>query len=186
MNSKELVTSKQGNAVAALANQKGITKAVFQEALNRGVIASFLDNLKESNILTVPYSRSIADSLIAGKYDWTNDSITDEKFGDKLTGTKDVETKMYHFGIDISSENAIAKMNAEGFRPATMKELLAYGEKNPEEQRKYPVVALGSVAEVSLDRHVGVLDGYGSGRVAGLYSWGDGWSGYYRFLAVRI
>jgi hypothetical protein len=55
----------------------------------------------------------------------------------------------------------------------------------PEEQRKFPVVALGSVAEVRGERNVPDLYRRGAERDLNL-SWLDGdWIGSCRFLAVR-
>jgi hypothetical protein len=77
-------------------------------------------------------------------------------------------------------------MKKDGFRPATMKELLSYGEKNPEEQRKYPIIGLGSVAELRGSRRVGCfLDEDPSLRSASLRSFDFDWHGRCRFLAVR-
>lgn len=133
------------------------------------------------------YGRSIKDSVKAGKYDWVNDGITDKNFpqteNDKTDGEK--EMALFHFNRYISSEDAIAGMKAEGYRPATMRELLGFGEHNPELQREFPIVALGSVAELFGDRHVGCLDRDDAGRSADLYCFGSVWSGSYRFLAVR-
>ena len=137
--------------------------------------------------LVVNYDRSIEDSVKAGKYDDTNSSITDKNFPSSEIGEKEVEFGMFHFNkVMDSSEDVIAEMKKVGFRPATMKELFAYGEKNPEEQRKCPIIALGSVAGLSGGRHVGELYGSDGRRGAGLGYFDGGWRESFRFLAVRI
>ncbi|MEI6553201.1 MAG: hypothetical protein WCO09_01410, partial [bacterium] len=71
------------------------------------------------------------------------------------------------------------------WEPAKIENLLAYGAKNPEEQRKFPIVGLGSVGEVGGYRYVPCLRRYVSRRDLGLGCWDGGWRDYYRFLAVR-
>ena len=73
-----------------------------------------------------------------------------------------------------------------GLCPATLQELCAFGEKYPDIQREFPVVALGSVY-VSLYGRRGVpyLGSWGAGRGLGLFSRGDEWCPSDRFLAAR-
>ena len=57
--------------------------------------------------------------------------------------------------------------------------------KNPNEQRQYPIVGLGSFAEVLGSRYVPYLCGRGAGRGLDLL-WRDVvWYCHYRFLALR-
>ena len=65
-------------------------------------------------------------------------------------------------------------------------DLLDYGSRNPEEQRKYTIVGLGSVGGVDGGRrYVPYLDKVGSKRGLYLRGWGDVWHSSCRFLAVR-
>ena len=76
-------------------------------------------------------------------------------------------------------------MKETGYEPAKIEHLLAFGEEYSEEQRKFPVIGLGSVAGVGGDRGVPYLSRSGSERSLDL-SWFDGdWGGGCRFLAVR-
>lgn len=121
----------------------------------------------------------------AGKYDWVNENITDENFPvpeDFVLGT---DPKVFHFNRGISSEEAVKEMDKEGYRPAMIWDLLDYGAKNPEEQRKFPIVGLGSVGEVVGNRLVPGLGRRGSERRLGLGWWGYEWLARCRFLAVR-
>ncbi len=146
-------------------------------------VVSFLTSTTKQ---VVNYDRSIADSLMAGKYDWKNDNITDANFPSDEKGQRKVEFGVFHFNKTTESDDNVAKMKAEGFRPATMKELLAYGEKNPKEQRKYPIIALGLVARLDGRRPVGDLRGSSGGRDADLGYDGLEWRVCCRFLGVRI
>ena len=133
----------------------------------------------------VNYDRTIADSLKAGKYDWTNCNITDANFPSTEVGQKEVKFGLFHLNNAMKSGDVIAQLEQEGFRPVTLKELLVYGEKYPNVQRKFPIIALGSVAKLDGYRCVGYLDRSGSERCANLYCSGRGWDGFCRFLVVR-
>lgn len=121
----------------------------------------------------------------AGKYDWVNENITDENFPvpeDFVLGT---DPKVFHFNRNISSEEAVKEMDKEGYRPATTWDLLDYGAKNPEEQRKFPIVGLDSVGKVSGYLRVPCLDRVDSERDLSLSWWDGEWDSRCRFLAVR-
>jgi len=149
------------------------------------VVAKVITFLAATYKQVVNYDLSVKELLKAGKYDWQNEDITDKNFPSTEKGEKEVEFGMFHFKRGISSEDAIAEMKKAGYRPSTMKELLSFGKNNPDLQRKYPIIALGSVAELGGARHVGFLHGNGSGRDAGPDCFGSGWGDYCRFLAVR-
>jgi hypothetical protein len=188
--------------------QKGMNPERFNRLLGSGIFADVcdpsacLDNrdavrkelklgvtLPESITFSVDFGRSLEQMIAAGNYDWKNDNITAKKFPVVGNGVEQFEAKLFHFNCDTASQanvNAIkADDPANPWEPGRIEYLLSFGEKYPEEQRKYPIVALGSVAKVSGDRCVPDLDRYDTGR--GLYlSWWDfGWRGHDRFLAVR-
>ena len=135
----------------------------------------------------VDYSRSLKDSITAGSYNWVNDDITEEHFPAKPEeqGTKEQSFTLYHFGKDTESDWVIAQMDKDGKRPATIRELLAFGEKNPELQRQFPIIALKSLW-VNRNRHRRYSCLFGrSGRRSVLLHWyGYRWRGHCRFLAV--
>lgn len=87
--------------------------------------------------------------------------------------------------MPLYSEDAIAKLDKMGLRPGTVEELLAFGATFPDMQRKFPIVALGSSAELDGRRAVAYLFGGDSGRRLNLDCWGGAWVGRYRFLAFR-
>lgn len=135
----------------------------------------------------VNYSRSFKDAIAAGCYDLVNEDITEVNFppDNDEQGKKEVVFKLFHFDRYIESREVIQKIEDGRCRPATIRELLALGVFNPELQRQFPIIALGSV----------LTDCYGIRNVAELWShfnrrelrsvWFDGgWSDYCRFLAV--
>ena len=98
---------------------------------------------------------------------------------------REVAFEYVHMDRDASTDEVLAEMDRKGLRPALYEELLGFAEKYPDEQRKFPIVALGSEADVRGDRHVAFLWSGDDGRSLGLSWVGLGWYDRYRFLAVR-
>lgn len=136
--------------------------------------------------LTVDYDRSLADMVKAGHYDYANDYITADNFPIEGSGTVESESVLVHLDRSASTKEVEQEIAKRGLRSATIKELLAFGEKYPDVQREFPVVELGSVwVDGDGDRRVAYLWSRASDRDLGL-RWDEGdWYSFYRFLAVR-
>ena len=86
----------------------------------------------------------------------------------------------------MGSDEVLKKLEKLGLRPATLPELLAFGATYPNKQRKFPIVALGSVWRYWEGyRFVPYLWENGARRDLGLGWLERGWDAYYRFAAVR-
>lgn len=125
--------------------------------------------------------------LIAiGKYDLVNPNITDKNFLVPENFVLGTDPKIFHFNRSIKSEDVIKEMDKEGYCSAMIWDLLDYGAKNPEEQRDFPIVGLGSVGGViSGGRSVPYLYGGGSERSLLLSFWDGDWGEECCFLGVR-
>lgn len=135
----------------------------------------------------VDYSRGLNESIKAGCYDWTDGDINEVYFppSKEEKGQKEQSFSLYHFGKDIDSDWVIAQMEKDGKRPATLRELLAFGETNPELQRQFPIIALGFVWVGRRGGHsVAYLDSNSGDRFLSLRWCVLGWLGGCRFLAV--
>jgi hypothetical protein len=138
-------------------------------------------------IISVDYALKLIDAIAAAAFDWKNDDIVEKNFPNQAheTGEQKLMVKFYHFGKDMSSEDVVSAMDKDGFRPATLRELLVFAVKNPDEQRKYAIVGLGSVWSRGGNRLVPCLNLGGHERGLNLLWWSDGWGGFCQFLAVR-
>lgn len=184
--------------------QKGMNPERFNRLLSSGIFADICDPnaclddresvrkalklgvaLPESITLSVDYGRSLDQMIAAGNYEWKNNDITAKKFPVQGEGIEQFEAKIFHFDRTMSSEAVVEAIKAAGFEPGKIEHLLSFGEKYPEEQRKYPIIALGSVAEVDGGRIVPYLRVFGRERSLYLFWWDDDWGGRCRFLAVR-
>jgi len=136
--------------------------------------------------VTVDHGKSLADMIADGKYDWKNDDITAEHFPIQGKGQQEVEVILLHFNRAISSKEAIAEMDKAGYKPALIEHLLALGDGQPDLQRQFPIVALGSVWQSSGSNcDVPYLYGCGVNRSLNLRWFECEWSGVFRFAAVR-
>ena len=133
----------------------------------------------------VNYDLSVESLVANGKYDWKNENITNKNFPTTKKGEVSLNMELVHFNQTLTSEEVIADLKKRGFRPAELHELLSFGIQYPEEQRKYPIVALGSVWRWDVGRRVPYLDGDGGKRDLNLDYFDSLWVGYCRFLAVR-
>jgi hypothetical protein len=98
---------------------------------------------------------------------------------------REVAFEYVHMDRDASTDEVLAEMDRKGLRPALYEELLGFAEKYPDEQRKLPIVALGSEADVDGNRSVACLWDDGNGRYLNLDWIGSDWLDSDRFLAVR-
>ena len=138
--------------------------------------------------IVVDHKRSLSEMIKAGKYDRPNSDITADHFPikgkDKSKQEKNVV--LFHFDKTMSSEQVIVEMDKEGFLPAKIEDNLALGEIQPELQKQFPIVALGSIWRdaVALPR-VSCLYWDGTRRALHLCWFAYSWDPDSRFLAVR-
>jgi len=123
---------------------------------------------------------SLADAIKAGKYDYVGD-VDEGRFPSSDSDWGKKEIVLFRFNR-ISGAVAIAEMNKEGYRPATLRELLALGAKYYPLQWAYEIVALGSVwyerqekyrhmTKLYYVRDVGRCLGTGNFKCEYTYSW---------------
>lgn len=106
----------------------------------------------------VNHDLTVAKMITAGKYDFVVGDIP-RWFSKSGHGLVEVTFELVHLNLNIAFDEAVRELNKRDLRPADFTELLAFGAAFPEEQRKYPIVELGSAAWV-----------YGANSVVSLYS----------------
>jgi len=135
-------------------------------------------------LIVVNYGQPLNAMIVEGSYDWVNDDITAERFPIVGEGRVELKAHLIHFNRVIGSDDVEKELEKMGKRPGKIEELLAFGRTYPEMQRKFPILALGSVARIRGVRFVPYLSKDGSERELDL-DWRDsgGWDEYCRFLA---
>ncbi len=150
------------------------------------VLKEIRELLKLQSLPTISGVRenSLKELIAEGNYDYVNREITEKNFPEKEYVSDVNKYKLFYFNKYITSEEAIKEMG-EMYRPATLKELLTFGIANPELQREFPIIALGSVWVHRFGyRRVPCLDGSSDERRLRLSWYGGDWHGRCRFLGV--
>jgi len=126
-------------------------------------------------------------AIEAGKYDRVDNDITQANFP-QACKAGDVEVILVAIDRAMTGEEVVAELGKKGLRPATLAQLLSLGAAQPDLQRQFYIVALGSQwCKPVGHRGVPVIGRSGSGRFLGL-DWGgpiDWCRTSYRFPAVR-
>lgn len=168
---------------SAIAN--GWTKN--QKALKKVLREALLPNEK-SVVKTYPtdadYFKLAEEMVRSGWYDWANSNIFSQYFYGK-TGTA---VEIIHFNRLIGISEVLKELDRRGYRPAEPYELFAFGEKHPEIQGEFPIIALGPVWQLS---HGSIKGPYVCDHPVIMSHRSDlcwhesGWNETYRFAAVR-
>lgn len=136
--------------------------------------------------IVVDYDQSLKEMIKAGGYDYIDNDITAEHFPVEGEGEQKKTIILLHFNKIMTSDEVMAEMDKQGFRPAKIEDLLVLGKTEPELQRQFLIVALGSVwRDLHNGRHVSYLHWSGLGRYLNCHWFEDGWSASNRFVALR-
>lgn len=150
------------------------------------IFAEVSQKSKDVFLVLVDYCRSLEDMIAAGKYNDVNSDINAKHFPVAKHGKENVAVELVHFDRSIGSGDALLELDKMGFRPATLPELLAFGEKYPDVQLQFPIVALGSVWRgLRGPRRVASLWGDAGRRDLRLDWFENDWNAYCRFAVVR-
>jgi hypothetical protein len=144
-------------------------------------------NGERTAVFTVPvdHGQTLNEMIAAGRYDEVNDAVRTVSFPIKRRSRKLVEITLIQFERAYASWELITLMEARGYRPAFIEELLALGREQPDLQRRIPIVALGSGRIIQGRRRAVCLGGSESSRHVQLAVIYRKWSIYYRFAFIR-
>jgi len=104
--------------------------------------------LSQRYALSVNYERTVEDSIRAGSNSWEYYRVTSANFPSGESGSATLSVVLVKVDSAAVVDEVIVNQAHAGRRPATLKELLAFGETYPEIQRKLPVIALGSSSDL--------------------------------------
>ncbi|MCD4761672.1 hypothetical protein K8R32_01815 [bacterium] len=135
--------------------------------------------------VTVDYNRSLAEMIELGEYDWKHVEIIEKNFPVKGKGKSDINLVLVYFNKSIDSDDVFYELDEMELRPATLPELLSFGVKYPEKQGEFPIAALGSHWNISVENsYVVYLDKIVSKRCLKMNYLSGDWMKHYRFLAA--
>lgn len=136
--------------------------------------------------LTVDYDLALAEMIAAGGYDHANAFLTQARFPVRGSGDATAELELVCLERAASTREVEQALASAGSRDGRIAELLALGAAQPDLQRSFPIVALGSSASYPASyRRIPFL--WGSPHVRHLdLRWDEhAWGPNIRFLTVR-
>lgn len=108
------------------------------------ILNSIAGSKYTSFALTVDYDLTIEELIKRGKYHFVN-SISSQYFPSERKGTKDTRIFLFRFKCPMKPEEVLTVLDERCFRAAETKELISFGNENPDMECNPPIVALGSV-----------------------------------------
>lgn len=138
--------------------------------------------------MVVDYASDRWKSINKALYAFVNDSLTAADFLIRGTGTGEVTYDYVTFDHEPTTQEVFDEVERCGdLRMPDRAEAETFLEKNPEERKQAPVVALcGSVAERESRRFVAYVRAHTGGVDLGWRWIGDCWFRHSRFLVVRM
>ena len=135
--------------------------------------------------VSVYYSRPLEEFVDAGKYDFHESVSVLSKFNPRKNGREDVRIELICLGRIAKSGEVFAEISKRKMRPANFYEILAIGEKFPEIQKRFPIVALDSVLiGDNGEKCVPALWGLNGLRGLNVFSMDTEWGANHHFAAV--
>lgn len=153
---------------------------------HRNPFVKMVKSARDNFRIVVDYSKSLAEMISVGNYDWANSDISEKNFPVKGNGHVELNIELIHYDKRMESDDIVRDMESRNLRLITPPELLAFGKAYPDKQRKFPIIALGLVCRCLYNyRYVAYLCSRGSKRGLGLASVIGGWNEDCRFAAVH-
>jgi hypothetical protein len=97
--------------------------------------------------ITVDYGQSVEDLIKSGSYRWTYSELSSRNFPPQAAGTKQLSATLVRIRGESTIDQVVAAEAKDGFRPATIQELLAFGDTYPEMIKNITIAGLGSQKE---------------------------------------
>jgi len=133
----------------------------------------------------VNFEINVTKAISLGCYKWVNRIVKFKNIQNEQKGEAVIVVELIHFNRVISTKEALYQINKARYRPAEFYELLAFGEKYPDVQRQFPIVALGSICQnQDGGYYVPVLDGSDSDRFLDMEWIERNWSKNHRFIVI--
>lgn len=99
----------------------------------------------------IDYHLSLAKMIALGNYQLVDSDILPFNFSIVGTGQVDANLAIFLFDRHISSIEVIAEMDLENYDPTRIEHLLAFGSQYQNIQRQFPISALGSIWQISIN-----------------------------------
>lgn len=190
---KVLAGTDPKKVIKAVENGQALEEALNDALLlllNRKVSVGIkaLPKLHPVYPVTVNYDLSVEEAVALGKYDHVfPNEVSSKHFKTERNGIAELKITLVCIEENLMTKEIPEKLDQLGYRPAELHELLAFGAKYPDVQRRFPIVALGSIWQESpiIHRSIPWICRDGDGRALGLCSLQAYWCGRNHFAAVH-
>lgn len=139
--------------------------------------------------LWVDYGQSLQMMLMAGHYDLKFGDFPPQLFPLEGKGRVEFEARYFSFKRRMSIQSAMEWIPRENkvnlWSPARIEHVFSHGAVFPNEQRKFSIVGLGSIARINEKNYAPVLHGSSFERVVALGWCDNDWPAGTHFLAVH-
>jgi hypothetical protein len=136
--------------------------------------------------VTVDHDRPLTELIAEGAFAYANPQITESRFPATRSGRETITVDLVGFDGHLGLDEVQARLEADGWRPADLRELLALAADRPDLQREHPIIALGSVIRDDRGLHdAPYLYRSDDDRHLRLDAVDDRWSDEWRFAVVR-
>jgi hypothetical protein len=100
--------------------------------------------------ITVDYGQSIEDLARDGSYYRVFSELSSRNFPAEAVGTKQLSATLVRLRGPSTIDQVVAAEAKDGFRPATIRELLTFGSTYPEMRKQITIIGLGSERKYSV------------------------------------
>lgn len=141
------ITQEKVNAVInKLGGERGVDRFLNDEVEMVMKINTFITHAFKC---LVDETQEVEDAVRAGNFDYVSSDITNENFPRKNYGWKmKKEIILFRFNTRMSFGEIVNAMDKTGYKPATVFDLISLAVEKPSIQKKFTIVALGSIREV--------------------------------------
>jgi len=130
--------------------------------------------------------RTIAQLIVAGNYDWWNQDINGKNFPIAPRNRDEYNLELIQFEKRASEKKILEDLASKGLEIADIVDLLEFGEKYPEEQKRFIIREIGSAwTNPEGEKHVVVLGMIEGKRILQLFVCHDEFGGESERILVR-
>lgn len=185
--SKNLTINELNSLVSLIGGEEQVRRILFGE-LNVQLITNegyaIMMPTETDRFLTVPAHLTFEECVACGSYGARDINLKEKWFPVTSDQIGDWKWKFYPVSWAISFKEVNQLMLRDGYQAAAIGHLLTFGEKYPEEQLAFPIIGLGSIAEIGGRYYVPALGRFNSLRELQVAHSSGYWDRRYHFLGV--
>lgn len=94
--------------------------------------------------IVVQYDQTIESAVRSGGYGWAHSEITSEYFPKTESGRQQLDLVIIPIARHEDVQSLVSGLRGRGYRPASLRELLAFGEQYPDVQKESALIGFGT------------------------------------------